>query len=194
MVLLTMVPVILIFNPVINLYLPAMKNVKRWRNADEKRFMESVLLKKVGNLNCRPGAPWIIACIFFVLALVAFYLNMGLQVGDIQEGTPILIRSHPSTTRMWNRHGGAPSRQHEPHAGGGGRQGRRRQLKQPELLNLVDQFKAHISKIPDSNLHRFHRPFAGPDRESTLPSGKTTPIILDVCPTAPEGFTPTFTC
>ena len=144
---LTMIPVILIFNPVINLYLLAMKNVKKWRESRRKGFMESVLLKKIGALNCRPGAPWIIACIFFVMALVASYLNMGLQVGDIQEGTPILQDSsvynqdvefmakrlpgsmNPMLVVVQGKENGA--------------------IKQPELLNLVDKFQAHMAKIPE---------------------------------------------
>ena len=144
---LTMVPVILIFNPVINLYLPAMKNVKRWRERRRKGFMESVLLKKVGNLNCRPGAPWIIACIFFVLALVAFYLNMGLQVGDIQEGTPILQESSEYNQDVEFMAERLPGSMNPMLVVVEGKE--EGAIKQPELLNLVDQFQAHMAKIPE---------------------------------------------
>lgn len=144
---LTMIPVILIFNPVINLYLPAMKNVKKWREKRRKGFMESVLLKNVGALNCRPGAPWVIACIFFILAAVAFYLNMGLQVGDIQEGTPILKNSSEYNQDVEFMAKRLPGSMNPLLVIVEGKE--EGAIKQPELLNLVDQFQAHMAKIPE---------------------------------------------
>jgi predicted RND superfamily exporter protein len=144
---LTMIPVILIFNPVINLYLPAMKNVKKWREKRRKGFMESVLLKNIGALNCRSGAPWVITCIFFILAAVAFYLNMGLQVGDIQEGTPILKDSSEYNQDVEFMAKRLPGSMNPMLVIVEGKE--EGAIKQPELLNLVDQFQAHMAKIPE---------------------------------------------
>ncbi len=143
---LTMVPVILIFNPVINLYLPAMKNVKRWRERRRQGFMEATLLKRIGSINCRHGAPWFIACSFLFLALVAFYLNLGLQVGDIQEGTPILQDSsqyNQDVNFMAQRMPGSMNPMLVIVEGK-----KEGAIKEPELLNLVDAFQAHMAKIP----------------------------------------------
>ena len=87
---LSMIFSILIFNPVINLYLPRMKNVKEWREARRRGFMESRILAPLATFSSIKRAPWIVVSCFFVLAVVAFYLNLGLVVGDVQEGSPIL--------------------------------------------------------------------------------------------------------
>lgn len=144
---LSMIPVILIFNPVINLYLPAMKNAKKWREQRRKGFMESVLLKKIGEINCRPGASWGIVCVFLVFAMIAFYLNMGIQVGNINEGTPILKDSSQYNQDVEFMAKRLPGSMNPMLVVVEGKE--EGAIKQPELLKLVDKFQATMAKIPE---------------------------------------------
>ncbi len=144
---LSMIPVILIFNPVINLYIPPMKNAKKWREQRQNGFMESVLMKKIGEINCRPGTSWSIICVVLVFAMIAFYLNMGIKVGDINEGTPILKDSsqyNKDVNFMSERLPGSMDPMLVIVEGE-----KNDVIKQPELLNLVDEFQATMAKIPE---------------------------------------------
>ncbi len=144
---LSMIPVILILNPVINLYLPAMKNAKKWREKRRKGYMESVLLRKMADISSKTGASWVIVGIFLVLAIIAFYLNMGIQIGDVHEGTPILkdaSQYNKDVAFMAKRLPGSMNPMLVIVEGK-----KKGAIKQPELLNLVDRFQARMAKIPE---------------------------------------------
>lgn len=144
---LTMVPVILVFNPVINLYLPAKKNAQEWREKRRNGIMESVILKRIAVINCNKGVAWAITLVFVALAVVAYYLNLGLQVGDIREGTPILKESsqyNQDVEFMAKRLPGSMNPMLVIVEGT-----EEGVVKEPELMNIVDAFQAHMAKIPE---------------------------------------------
>ena len=85
----TVIFVVLIFNPVIYLYLPTLSRAREWRDARRKSFLERVLLKKCFQLG-RNRRAWVVIGVVVVLAMIAGYFSMGLKVGDIQPGTPLL--------------------------------------------------------------------------------------------------------
>lgn len=144
---LTMIPVILVFNPVINLSLPPMKNPQAWREARRNGFMEKRFLRFVASLNCKRGVPWAITGVFFVLAIVAYYLNLGIQVGDIREGTPILKESSQYNHDVEFMAKRLPGSMNPMLVIVEGKE--EGVVKEPELLNIVDDFQAHMSKIPE---------------------------------------------
>lgn len=144
---LSMVFSILIFNPVINLYMPAMKKVGRWREKRRQGFMESKLLPALASLNMKRPASWTILGCFFVMALVAFYLNLGLITGDIHEGSPILKDSSRYNKDVEFMAEALPGSMNpmliifegkEPEV-----------IKEPEVMKLVDKFQVHMSKVPE---------------------------------------------
>ncbi len=137
---------ILIFNPVINLYLPPMKNVVAWREARRTGFMEAKILSSVATFSSKPRVPWMIAACFGVLALVAYYLNFGLVVGDVQEGSPVLKPSseyNKDVEFMANRLPGSMNPMLVIV------EGELDSVKEPELIKLVDDFQAHMAKLPE---------------------------------------------
>lgn len=144
---LSMIPVVLVFNPVINLYLPPMKNAKAWREARKHGLMERFFLRGVALLNCRKGAPWVITGVFLVLAVVAYYLNLGIQVGDIKEGTPILKESSQYNQDVEFLADRLPGSMNPMLVIVEGNE--RGVVKEPELLSIVDEFQSHMAKIPE---------------------------------------------
>jgi len=137
---------ILIFNPVINLYLPGMKKAEEWRAARKRGIMEAKVLAPLAAFNLKKRTPWIVAGSFSVLAVVAFYLNLGLVVGDLQEGSPILKPSseyNKDVEFMARRLPGSMNPMLIIV------EGELDAVKKPELLNLVDQFQAHMAKLPE---------------------------------------------
>jgi uncharacterized protein len=142
----TMIPSILIFNPVINLYLPPMKNVEKWREDRKTGFMEAKVLSAIAGFSSRKNVPITVTGIFLVLAAVAFYLNLGLVVGDVQEGSPILKPSseyNHDVEFMAKRLPGSMNPMLVIV------EGEVDSVKEPELINLVDDFQAHMSKLPE---------------------------------------------
>jgi len=143
---LSMIFSILIFNPVINLYLPAMKKVEEWREGRRKGIMEAKVLAPLAVFNIRKRTPWVVTICFFVLAVVAFILNLGLVIGDLQEGSPILQPSseyNKDVEFMAERLPGSMNPMLVIV------EGELDAVKKPELLNLVDQFQAHMAKLPE---------------------------------------------
>lgn len=137
---------ILILNPIINLYLPPMKNVRKWREARKTGFMEAKVLSGIANFSSRKNIPLTVTLIFTVLAGVAFYLNLGLVVGDVQEGSPILKPSseyNHDVEFMAKRLPGSMNPMLVIV------EGELDSVKEPELINLVDDFQAHMSKLPE---------------------------------------------
>ncbi len=143
---LSMVFAILIFNPVINLYLPPMKKVKKWRDARKSSFIDRVILSSISSLWCSRRRSWVVIGCFVILAAVAFKLNTGLIVGDMQEGSPILKESS-----QYNKDVEFMAK----HLPGSMNpmliivEGKPDSVKEPELLNLVDRLQAHMAKIPE---------------------------------------------
>jgi predicted RND superfamily exporter protein len=144
---LTMIPVVLVFNPVINLFLPPMKNARAWRDARRNGWMERFFLQAVAAINHKKAVSWGIAGVFFVMAIVAYYLNLGIQVGDIREGTPILKDSslyNHDVEFMAERLPGSMNPMLVIVEGT-----EEGVVKEPELLTIVDDFQAHMAKIPE---------------------------------------------
>ncbi len=143
---LSMVFAILIFNPVINLYMPPMKNAERWRDARRKGFMERKFLPSLFTLCSTRKKSWTIVSCFIGLALVTFYLNTNLIIGDIEEGSPILkpnSQYNQDVEFMAKRLPGSMNPmlvivEGEDDA-----------VKEPELLKIVDRFQAHMAKLPE---------------------------------------------
>lgn len=143
---LSMIFSILIFNPVINLYLPGMKNVERWREGRRKGFMEAKVLHAVANFSSRKKVPLVVTICFGVLAVVAFYLNLGLVVGDVQEGSPVLKPTseyNHDVKFMAERLPGSMNPMLVIV------EGELDSVKDPKLINLVDEFQAHMAKLPE---------------------------------------------
>ena len=137
---------ILIFNPVINLYLPPMKRVVEWREARRRGFMEAKILSSVATFTAKKRVPWIITICFGVFAMVAYYLNLGLVVGDVQEGSPILKPSsvyNKDVEFMAKRLPGSMNPMLVIV------EGELDSVKKPELIKLVDDFQAHMAKLPE---------------------------------------------
>jgi len=143
---LSMVFGILIFNPVINLYMPPMKNAARWREARRNGFMEKKFLPSVFKLCSNRKKSWVIVGCFLALALVTFQLNTNLIIGDIEEGSPIL---KPDSTYnqdvefMAKRLPGSMNPMLVIV------EGEEDAVKEPELLKIVDRFQAHMAKLPE---------------------------------------------
>ncbi|KMY68495.1 hypothetical protein AAU61_02190 [Desulfocarbo indianensis] len=143
---LSMVFGILIFNPVINLYLPPMKKAGRWREARRQGFMEKKLLPSVFTLCSSRKRSWTIVACFLALALITFHLNSNLIIGDIEEGSPILKPDsvyNQDVEFMAQRLPGSMNPmlvivEGEDDA-----------VKEPELLEAVDRFQAHMAKLPE---------------------------------------------
>jgi predicted RND superfamily exporter protein len=78
---------------------------------------------------------------------VAYYLNLGIQVGDIREGTPILkensVYNH-DVEFMAKRLPGSMNPMLVIVEGA-----EEGAVKEPELLNIVDDFQSHMAKIPE---------------------------------------------
>ena len=143
---LSMIFSILIFNPVINLYLPPMKNVTAWREARRRGFMESKVLSSVATFSSQKNVPWIVVGGFFVFAVLAFYLNLGLVIGDVQEGSPILkpaSQYNQDVEFMAERLPGSMNPMLVIV------EGELDAVKKPELIKLVDDFQAHMAKLPE---------------------------------------------
>jgi hypothetical protein len=143
---LSMIPSVLIFNPVINLYLRPRGDVVRWRESRRQGLMENRVLPALTGLTATRSRSWGAVVAFAVLAAVAFYLNTGLIVGDMQEGSPILKEksTYNQDVEFMSEH--LPGSMNpmlvivegKPDA-----------VKEPELLQLVDRFQAHMAKIPE---------------------------------------------
>ena len=86
---LSVIFVVLIFNPVIYLYLPPLRRAKEWRDARKQSYLERKVLNKCFELG-QGRRYWAIIGIVIVLAMGAGYFSLGLNVGDIQPGTPLL--------------------------------------------------------------------------------------------------------
>lgn len=90
---LSMIFVIVIFNPIVNLYLFPMKGAKEWRDGRKGGITERVLLRFVYSATSTKRRAWIVIGCFFVAVIIAFYCNLRLVVGDPQEGSPLLGES-----------------------------------------------------------------------------------------------------
>lgn len=142
----SMITSILIFNPVINLYLPPMKNVDKWREARRSGIMESRVLDAVGAFTSKKNVPLYITICFGILAVIAFYLNLGLVVGDVQEGSPILKYSseyNQDVQFMADRLPGSMNPMLVIV------EGELDSVQDPRLISLVDEFQAHMAKLPE---------------------------------------------
>ncbi|MBW1707928.1 MAG: hypothetical protein JRJ86_22675, partial [Deltaproteobacteria bacterium] len=89
---LSVVFVVLVFNPIVYLYLPVLARADEWREARQKGFLERVFLRKVFEMGQGKRA-WTILGTGALLAVTALYLGLGIKVGDIQPGTPLLRES-----------------------------------------------------------------------------------------------------
>jgi uncharacterized protein len=137
---------ILILNPVVYLYLPPIKNVVKWRSDRKKGFMEAKLCGAIARFSCKPKVPQVVTLGFFIFALVAYYLNLGLVTGDLQEGSPILRPSseyNKDVQFMAERLPGSMNPMLVIV------EGEIDCIEEPELMNLVDDFQAHMAKLPE---------------------------------------------
>jgi uncharacterized protein len=142
----SMIFAILVLNPVIYLYLPPIKNVDKWRAARKKGFMEAKVCTAIANFSCKKNIPVVVTISFFIFAIVAYYLNLGLVTGDLQEGSPILKPSseyNKDVQFMANRLPGSMNPMLVIV------EGEVDSVQEPELINLVDDFQAHMSKLPE---------------------------------------------
>jgi predicted RND superfamily exporter protein len=123
-----------------------MKRIQQWRENRREGFMERVVLRSLGTLSAREGMPWVLTGWFFVLAVIAFYFNLGLIVGDIQEGSPILKESstyNRDVTFMAKRLPGSMNPMLIIY------EGEFDSVKEPEVIDIVDRFQARMAKIPE---------------------------------------------
>jgi predicted RND superfamily exporter protein len=90
--------------------------------------------------------PWVVTTCFFILALVAYYFNLGLVIGDVQEGSPVLKPSseyNQDVEFMAERLPGSTNPMLVIV------EGELDAVKTPELINLVDDFQAHMARLPE---------------------------------------------
>lgn len=88
---LTVIFVVLIFNPVIYLFIPALavKKVDMWQKMQEKRWLDRVFSQQVFKMGKGRNA-WAIVGLGIALAVAAGLISLNAKVGDIQPGSPLL--------------------------------------------------------------------------------------------------------
>ena len=86
----SVVPVVLIFNPIIYSYLPALKKADEWSKSQSTRALQTQLNNLVFNLG-KGKRAWGVLGITVVIAIIVGYITVDrLEIGDIQPGTPFL--------------------------------------------------------------------------------------------------------
>jgi len=143
----SMIFAILIFNPVISLYLPPMRKAREWRDGRRNGFMEGRLLPMISSLNYKKSASWVILCCFFVMAVVAFYFNLGLITGDVHEGSPILKGSSQYNQDVEFMARELPGSMNPMLIIFEGKD--EGVIKEPEVMKIADRFQVYMSKIPE---------------------------------------------
>ena len=89
----SMVLVVLILNPIVYLYLPASKNIQKWREKKQGGLMESIMRSVA---LCSRGKPAILIVTATVITVVVTgWFALKIEVGDVYPGTSLLRPQSP---------------------------------------------------------------------------------------------------
>lgn len=87
--------VVLIFNPIVYSYLPRLTKVDDWSRKQGERFLQRFLGDRISNLS-RGRNAWTLIGAGVLVAVVAGYIVVeNLKIGDTQPGTPLLKEDSP---------------------------------------------------------------------------------------------------
>lgn len=144
---------ILLLNPILNLYLPKMKNVDIWRDKRKKGLIESFILPLIASLSAKKSRCWVIVIVFAVVAIVAFQLNQNIIVGNLKEGTPILKQDSTYNKDVQELGETLPGMMNPMMIIFEGQE--EGVIKQPEVISLSEKFQTHMARLKEVTQSEF---------------------------------------